>query len=141
MAAIDQLDGSKGVAYPECNGTMCVTTFRTKLDSLVNAGIIHFYWERQNIGHAIWDTCYANTSLQAWIFKQVKGATMVSRIHSGKPAVMHTGNARVVLADRSAIRSLLRRGGRVYDMRGSLVRKADLEQGSAAAPRLLIVSP
>jgi predicted peptidase len=142
MAAIDRLDGSKGVAYPECNGITCVTTFRTKLDSLVNAGIIHFYWERQNIGHAIWDTCYANTSLQAWLFKQVKnGASAVSGIRSGSPAVSCSGNARIVLADRSAIQSLLHRGGRVYDLRGSLVRNAGFKQGSAAGRCLLMVSP
>jgi predicted peptidase len=140
MAAIDRLDGSNGVVYTECNGTVCVTTSKTKLDSLVNAGVLHLYTEVKNVAHAIWDNCYANTSIQTWLFKQVKAAVAVTP--GGRRAgscLSRPAKVMVVPGDRAGLRSILRSGGRLYDVRGSLVSHAALGQVSVQVPRMLIV--
>ncbi|MBW8890026.1 MAG: prolyl oligopeptidase family serine peptidase [Fibrobacteres bacterium] len=71
MDNLDKLDGDKGVVYTQCQGNNCPAKMSAnKIDSLINAGMTHFYSLDPAHGHEGWDLYYGDTLIQKWIMKQ-----------------------------------------------------------------------
>lgn len=74
MGNLDKLDGDKGVVYTQCQGNNCPAKMgEAKTDSLIEAGMTHFYSLDPNRGHEGWDAYYADTLIQKWFMKQRRG--------------------------------------------------------------------
>ena len=74
MSNLDKLDGDKGVVYTQCQGNNCPAKMSAgKIDSLIDAGMTHFYSLDANRAHDGWDAYYADTLIQKWFMKQRRG--------------------------------------------------------------------
>ncbi|MEO7776441.1 MAG: alpha/beta hydrolase-fold protein [Fibrobacteria bacterium] len=71
MENLDKSDGEKGVVYTHCQGNSCPAKMASnKIDSLIDAGRIHFYSLDPNRAHDGWDAYYGDTLIQKWFMKQ-----------------------------------------------------------------------
>jgi hypothetical protein len=71
MESLDKADGDKGVVYTQCHGNNCPAKMGPgKLDSLIEAGMTHFYSLDPNRAHDGWDAYYADTLIQKWFMRQ-----------------------------------------------------------------------
>jgi predicted peptidase len=74
MENLDKLDGDKGVVYTHCQGNTCPAKMSAgKIDSLIDAGMTHFYSLDPNRSHDGWDAYYGDTLIQKWFMKQRRG--------------------------------------------------------------------
>jgi predicted peptidase len=83
---LDKLDGNSGVAYTWCHGTDCPAKMSARtIDSLTNAGVIHFYTLDPTMAHTGWAQYYADTLIQNWLMKQSRSPASAIRTRTAAP--------------------------------------------------------
>jgi len=120
---LDKIDGDKGIAFTWCHGTSCPAKMTArKIDSLVNAGIIHFYTLDPTMGHTGWDQYYADTLIQNWFFKQSRPSATGLRRQSPPSAIGAGVRFRPVvnLAGLSSM-PMLPPNREIFDLRGNRI--------------------
>jgi predicted peptidase len=129
MDNIDRADGNKGVVFAWCHGTTCPAKMSAiKIDSLTNAGMIHFYTLDPNQAHAGWDQYYGDTLIQNWLMKQSRtNATAAGPQNIPARAARVNQWTAIVSGVGLSNRPAWRVGYEAYDVRGkriSLARSA-----------------
>ena len=131
---IDKQDDNKGVVYPWCHGTTCPAEMTAaKIDSLTNAGMIHFYTLDPNQGHDGWDKYYGDTLIQNWLMKQSRSSATAISLQSIQPRTASAGRRSAILRMVGLCKQPASLSGfEIYDLRGKLISGSAV--GSAKLP-------
>lgn len=123
MDNIDRLDGNKGVVFTWCHGTTCPAKMSAvKIDSLTNAGMIHFYTLDPNQAHGGWDQYYGDTLIQNWLMKQSRASTTAVCLQNIPDRAAGISQwAAIVNVVGMRNQPACRSGCEIYDLRGKRI--------------------